>query len=458
MKISLGTLFGRPDHRGTDDHVSVSEERPSDTDAAGDGLRGWRRILFACWVGSDAALIIGLAVWNATLTTSAWDLIGSALLLGIGVTCALAFGQIITGSKNAVMTSVVSQIFVACLAVYVWLVDQRSPVSQLLGITGIALALGGIALLWVLYLARYARGAVTKAAAVVVALFPLIGLIQFWLQTDYLPETSRPLVDSSAELSPMGATGPVIHLLAKVTFHNRGSVQADLHAALMRVTSYPVGTPTEPATPDTLLAGLDPVGRVTKGAYRATPTLPGDARLLYAEILAAPYDDAFLPPGQTVEFKRLIDIDSRAARLIRLSVDGIVVTHRMLRDTDSCYPPQVSFSKDPAGFEVAAGQVHDGGPGVGQVMCTESQFAPRGVIQDLVSDHPLLRTLVVVDNPAHLIEVPMLLPYFGTRETIDNPIALVEIGAKIESANPASFLSDSAEYAPSDADLRRAPG
>jgi len=176
-----------------------------------------------------------------------------------------------------------------------------------------------------------------------------------------------------------------------------------------------------------------------------------------AEILAAPYDGAFLFPGETAEFKRVIDVDSRTVRLVRLSLVGIVVTRRMLHDTHSCGSPQISFSKDPPGYMVAAGQLHEW-VGMGQSMCTESQFASIGVIQDLVADHPVLRTVVVVNNPAHIIEVPTLLPYFGTRETIGDPLRLVDLGDKIETSNPASYINDSAEYVPSDADLHRAPG
>src|SRR5579875_1714756 len=172
MKLKLETHLSGDGHRATDDHEAV-EGQASEPAVTVRSLRRPLGILLVCWIGVDAAIVLALAVWNATLTTTAWDLIGSALLLGIGVTCALAFGQIVRGSPNALVTAMVSQIFIAGLAAYVWLVDQRSPVSQLLGITGVALTLGCIALIWVLYLGRDARTAVTKGAAVVVALFPL---------------------------------------------------------------------------------------------------------------------------------------------------------------------------------------------------------------------------------------------------------------------------------------------
>ncbi|MCV7402485.1 hypothetical protein H7K24_20300 [Mycobacterium fragae] len=458
MKVKLGADSGGNDHRGTDDHEQVVGGQPAGPDFTVASMPRSLRIVLACWVGIDAATVFGLAVWNATLTSSAWDLIGSALLLGIGVTCSLAFGQIVRASPSALMTSMVSQIFVAGLAVYVWLVDLRSPVSQLLGITGVALTLGGIALLWVLYLGRYARSAVTKGAAVAVAPFPLIGLVQFWMQAEYLPQASRPLVDTSTELSAMGSTGPVIHLMAKVTLHNRGSVQVDMHAALMRVTSYLVGTPTEPATTEALLASLDPIASALRRDYREKPTLPADSRLLYARMIAAPYEGAFLAAGETSEYKRVIDVDSRTVRLVRLSVEAVLVTHRMMKDTRSCFSPQVSFSTDPKGFMSEAKKLHDWEHGAVRVLCTESRFASVSAVQDLVSDDPVLRTFVVVENPTHVIEVPTFFPFFGTREAVDAPFTHVDTMNQVENANPSVYIRDSAEYAPSDADLRGSAG
>lgn len=452
MKLKLETNLGR------DGHEPAVAAQPSEPDVTVGSLPKSLRILLACWVGINAGLVVALAVWNATLTTSAWDLIGTALLLGIGITCALAFGQIVRGSPNALMTAMVSQIFIMGLAAYVWLVDQRSPVSQLLGITGVALTFGGIALIWVLYLGRYARTAVTKGAAVVVALFPLIGLVQFWMQTQYLPEASSPLVDVDTELSPMGSTGPIIHLLAKVTLRNRGSVQVDMPAGLMRVTSYPVGTPTEPATSEALLAGLDPSGRSMRDDYREKPTLPRDSTLLYATIIAASYEDSFLNPGETGDYKRVIDVDSRTVRLVRLSVEATLVTHRMMQETRSCYSPQVSFSQDPEAFLSEAGKLHVWGQAGARVLCTESQFASTGAIQDLVSDHPVVRMLTVVDNPSHIVEVPTLLPFFGTREAVDDPFTHIAKLTQVGNATLATLFRDSAEYAPADADVRGGAG
>ncbi|QZA08728.1 hypothetical protein K3U94_05425 [Mycolicibacter heraklionensis] len=371
----------------------------------------------------------------------------------IGITCVLASVQIAKRSRGAALTAMLSQVFVAGLAVYVWMVDQRSPQSQLMGVTGVVLAIGGIALLWVFYLGRYARGAFSRSAAVAVALFPLVGLAQFWMQTEYLPASARPLIDVSTELTPTGSTGPIVHLLAKTTLHNRGSVQAEIHAGLMRVTAYPAGTPPEPASTEYLLAGLSPLGRVLRGEYRQTPNLPADSELLYANLFAAPYDDAFLSPGGTVEQKVVIDIDSRKVRLVRLSVNGVFVTHRILKDTHSCYPPQISLARDPFAFFDEAGKVHDFGDSKAGALCAESQFASTGAIQDLVADHPMSRVFVVVASPSPAMDAPVLLTFFGTRETLEDPLRHIDTMAQIDRANPTVILSGSAEYVPSDTEF-----
>ncbi|WP_046316378.1 hypothetical protein [Mycobacterium sp. UM_Kg1] len=413
------------------------------------------RVVLVVWVGLDAALVLGLAVRNATLTSAAWDLIGTALLAAIGITCALASIQIAKKSRGAALTATVSQVFIASLAVYVWMVDQRSPVSQLLGVTGIVLLMGGIALCWVLYLGRYARGAFSRGAAVAVALFPLVGLAQFWMQTEYLPASARPLVDLNAELSPTGSTGPIVHLSATVTLHNRGPVQVEVPAGLMRVTAYPVGTPEEPASTEHLLAGLTPQGRVLKGEYRQIPNLPVESQLLYANLFAAPYDYTFLSPGGTVQHKVVIDIDSRKVRLVRLSVTGVVVTRRTLKDTHTCYPPQVSLVRDPFAFFDEAGKMHDFGDGKAGVLCAESRFASTGAIQELVADHPMSRVYVVVDPPAPTWEAPDLMTFYGIRDTIDDPLRHVDTMDQIDRANPTAIVTNSAEYVPSDADVGR---
>jgi hypothetical protein len=328
------------------------------------------------------------------------------------------------------------------------LVDQRSPVHQLGGVTGIALAFGGIALLWVVFLGRYAHGTIGRGAVVVAALFPVLGLVQFWLQTEYLPQSSIPLVDVQAELSPAGSTGPIVHLKAKYTLHNRSSSQLDLPAGLMRVYTYPKSTSTEPPTPEAVAAHLDPSGSIL-GDYRETPAMPADARLVYASELGG--IDSFLTPGLTSQSEAVIDIDTRTVRLVRMGVTIIAVTHHAVRDTRTCYAPQKSYNNDVAGFLHDARALHDM-YGVGQALCTETQFASRGAIEELVSDHPILRIYTVVKNAA--LPPPVLVPFFGTHETLNEPpTSHMDVAQVIENSTPSGIFGSGAEYAPAESDL-----
>lgn len=448
MEIKIETPFGATAKIAKDDpERSPDEAEPHHTFTLGD-LRPRIRALLVLCVALDGAIVLWLAVWNATLTQNAWDLLGTALLLAIGITCALAIGAIVKYTHSSVLTALVSQVFVVCLATYVWLLDLRSPASQIWGSTGIALGLGAVALCWVLYLSRYAAGALTRTGIAVVALFPLIGLVQFWIQNEYTPHSSLPLIDVQTELSPIGSTGPIIHLLAKTTFHNRGSFRVDVPASLTRVVVYPRGTPPEPPTPEVVASHLNALGSQF-GDYRETPAMPAHARLIYAGSSGSA-GGAFLAPGSTNQGTTIIDIDSRTVRLAVMKVTVIAVTHRSVKETRTCYSPQMALGQDVIGFLRESTVVHDflGG----KALCTETQFASRGVIEELVSDHPVLRIFTMVQ--ASGATTPLLLPFFGTQDSLNNPLSSTKASTIIENANPSGMFSSAAEYAPSDADLR----
>ncbi|MDF3337197.1 hypothetical protein P3H80_07190 [Mycolicibacterium septicum] len=405
--------------------------------------------LLLSWLTVNAVVVLWLAVWDATLTRSAWDLLGAALLLGIGITCALAMGAILRRSSSAFLTAMTSQIFVVCLAAYVWLVDERSPVRQLIGITGVALLFGAIALFWVIYLARYAHGAINRGAVVIVSLFPVLGLVQFWLQSDYLPARSLPLVDVQAELTPVGSSGSIIHLSAKLTLHNRSSVAVDIPAGVMRVRAYPFGVPEEPATTNTVASYLDPVGSML-GDYRQIPVVPSNSKLLYAGSIGAA--GRFLAPGSTTGAQMMIDINPQSVRLVQMGVNIVAVTRRAVQDTRTCYEPKKSYTEDIAGFMEEARGLHDW-VGGGKALCTETQFATRGSIEELVGDHPVLRIFTVVDHP--VFTTPMVVPLLGTKASIEDPEGGMDEAATIETATPSGIFGAGAEYSPSDFDLHQ---
>lgn len=425
---------------------AAADRNASPASALGHMRRRTRKLLLA-WLGITAAIVLGLAMWNASLTQSSWDLLGTALLLVIGVTCVLAIGATIRRAHSAALVALASQILVVCLAGYFWMVDLRSPVSQMRGVTGIALAVGVIALGWVVYLSRYAVGAISKAGIIVAALFPLAGLGQFWIQNQYLPNSSIPLVDVTTELVVLGSTGPIIHLQATTTLHNRGSFQVDLAAGLTRIVTYPKTTLHEPATPENVASHLNPLGSQFS-SYRQTPTVASDAQLIFAR--SEPLG-ALLSPGSISDTTAVVDIDSREVRLVRASSTFVAVTHRSVRDTRTCYPPQKSLIQDPVGFLGESTVLHDFL--YGKALCVELQLASRGVVEQLVFDDPLLRVHTMVELPPGGGVAPLLLPYFGTQESLDDPVATGSSSMRIANANPTSILASTSEYAPSDADI-----
>jgi hypothetical protein len=400
----------------------------------------------------DGVLVLGLAVRDFTLTKTASATLGSALLLAIGLVCFWAFMAVVLKQKSWLVATVLSQVFVAFLAGYIVLIDQRSPVSQLFGKAGIGLALGLFGVVWILYFGRHAKTFVTKGVAVAAALVPLLGLFQFWLETDYLPRTSRPLVDIQAELSPIGATGHTVHLLAKVTLHNRGSVQADVPAGLMRVTAYPKHLPSIAPTPTAIADGMDLSGATAGNDYRSIPSPAAAARLLYADDFVT--NGSFLLPGMQIEYKKVIDVDSQSVEFARLSVSAVFITKRRVSETRTCFPPRVSTKTDPVDFVKKAAHVWPSAAG-GHFLCVENQIAPQNVVHELVSDDPILRIYLIIDDPTQpKVEYPQIFAAYGTRKTIDDPSADPENAAKIDDENPSEVFRDvEAEYSPKDADL-----
>ena len=187
------------------------------------------RRLLAVTMALESLLVIGLTLRDFALAATLTATIGSVTLLaisGVGVWAAYATW---VQHDSWLGASLLGQFSIAVLAGYTVLTDLRSPFPQVF-VAGFACILGIIAIFWVLYLTRHWRGPLSAGAKTIVALIPLLGFVQFWLQTDYLPRTSLPLVDVTTDLTPTGKTGDFVQLEAKVTIKNRGSVQVNVGA------------------------------------------------------------------------------------------------------------------------------------------------------------------------------------------------------------------------------------
>ncbi|MGA5462491.1 hypothetical protein [Mycobacterium sp. NPDC050041] len=403
----------------------------------------------------DGVFVFALAVRDFEMTRTASSTLGAGLLLAIAIVCVWAFTAIVRKSASWLTAVLLSQISMAFFAGYVWLIDLRSPVSQLTGWTGFVLTLGASAVWWIVYLGPHARATFTRGVAVLAAVVPLLGLFQYWLDTDYLPRTSRPLIDVRADLTPVGSTGHIVHLQAKVTLHNRGTVQADIGGTLMRVVAYPRGQAPMDAQPVDVAAGMDFSGWTAGRDFRAGPTPAAAARLVYADDFDTA--GAFLLPGMQSDYKKVVDVDIRQVGLARLSVSAAFITQRRVTDTRTCLPPRVSLRQQPVEFSETVTKLVPTAAG-GSFLCIENEIAPRNVVHDLVSDHPLLRVYLVIDDPSReSVEYPQLFAAYGTRSSIDDAKQDPEEAFKIDDANPSVvFKNVVAEYAPKDADLTTA--
>src|SRR6201996_6021217 len=259
-----------------------SETQTKQTPAAKSGANVSRKVrwLLAATMALESLLVIYLTVRDFALAATLTATIGSVTLLaisGVGVWAAYATCKQHDGWLRA---SFFGQFFIAGLAVYTVVTDVRSPFPQFF-VAVFACILGIIAICWVFYLLGQRGGGPLSAwSATIVAVIPVLGFVQFWLQTDYLPRTSLPLVDVTTDLTPTGKRGDIVQLEAKVTINNRSSVQVNAVATLMRITAFPRATGAGTPLPDTIQFGINP-----SHEYRADP-LPIDHNApLYAEAL-----------------------------------------------------------------------------------------------------------------------------------------------------------------------------
>jgi hypothetical protein len=411
------------------------------------------RILLGVTVGIDGGAVLCLAARNLYLTTTAIDTLGSVILLVIGGANWWALYAIAFRQRSWVTASILSQFFIVPLALYVVLIDLRSPYLQFLGITGIAIAMGAIAIFWTLRFIRYASTALAKrGVAFAAALVPLAGLLQYWLDTDYLPRTSRPFVDITGELKPISRIGDKVNLAAKITLHNGGKVQVNGAGGIIRITGYPYGQfPLDVPDAFEVVAGTRPEEEI-----RAEPTPGSKAHLLFAdEFMVA---DNVVPPGETITTQKIVSVDWRAVRLVRLTVTAAFVTDRQMMDLGTCIPPKIRRSTDNSLFRKKVSDIHqetvgsvNGKPLTASYLCVDNYFAPRNVVRDLVSDHPILRSFLELNNPLNAqSEYPRLIILMATPQTVDRTARDWDYAThlKVERDNPTLIFSSDTEYAP----------
>jgi hypothetical protein len=305
----------------------------------------WWLLLVALAVdGLTALALAGGQLYLANKLFSSLDaLFGSleaGILFAIGVVNLWAANSLRKAAPTWARDALIAQVAVLLLAFYVVVVDAFKSPENIIDAVGtnraqfvvflVAVTLGLCAVAWILVLIRRTAVQWTKTSAILTALLPLAGLLQFWLQTYYIPQTSNPQVDLSVDLSPQGKSGSIIHLAATVTVHNRSAAKVNVAGALMRVTGYPPTTqqqqPTAGCRYNSAYAnqlwclvegGIDLSGANFDTDFRVNPTPAGNAHLLHAStFMGGP--GAILMPGESYSFQREVDLDPGKFRLARL--------------------------------------------------------------------------------------------------------------------------------------------
>ena len=430
-------------------------------------------ILWICLLfthGVDCLGALALAGGQFLMAPTFFGTLAAATLLAIGIANGWAFNSVRRAASTWARDAFIAQVSVLFLAGYVIITDARSPRINWY-VMATAVLFFAAAFLWFVLLAPRSRLEWTKAAVIVTALFPLAGLLQFWLQNYYIPSTSMPLVDMSTELSPEGWTGPIIHLSAKVIIHNRGTTRVNVANSLMRVTAYPKSPKDSRQTivhhnpcwntPDRneewchLAHGLDPSGVEPDIDFRVNPTLPDVADVVSATppagrqlLYVASLQSDFLMPGQTDTYQRDVDIDSGKILLARLSVGAIVLTDRRIEDIRSCAGKQVSEYEDLPQFMREVQQLQ---PARAHYFCREYDIAPRNLIEKLIANHPAMQVTTWLNNPnLPGTEYPIITYYFGTAGRFDQPDPRQQLARKLEELNPAYEMTSESEYAPTE--------
>jgi hypothetical protein len=450
-------------------HVKRWLKKPPDDTSQ----RLWTCLLITLFVDFLAAFYLGAGEFKVAReqTFVFFAALGAGVLIVIALANLWALISVGSAAQSWGRDAFIAQLFVFFLALYIaWVSFQSSPPSlRATWLSAVALTFSLVALVWLLLL--WGRAALQwKAAAILGALVPIVGAGQFWLQNFYIPQTTAPLVDFSANLSPQGRDGSTNHFSAKITVHNRGAVAVRVAGALMRVTAYEKEASPQSQDISSECPGwngsynwqcvqqfLDLSGNSYNKDFRADhPTLAKNAKPVYTGLLM-PGPRYALNPGDTQYFQRAVDINSDV-RLVRLSVSAVFLTIRTISDVRSCDSTAVSLDSNPQEFvEKVREPVYLGADNkpvsikdqqqqqvVSHVLCKDYEIARTNIVDKLIGARPVIRVMVVLDDSHHPdLEYPQLDYWYGFAGEGDQfSRADPRIGQKMAAVNPAAVYKD----------------
>ena len=267
-------------------------------------------------------------------------------------------------------------------SVYVLWAELSSPYRDDWLLIGVATVVLVVAVPTFLALTRRAPGIPGKVWSVVLALVTALGLTQFVMENQVLPNRTRPKVSVQAELSEVWHSRNHIRVRGVVTWKNEGLAEVKMPAAFAVVTATG-----RLAGPTTALDFSDVASTLTPTVadarpYEHAPTSPRGSGIIWFDDLTPV--TSLLPPGTGTQRTFLLTVDRRKVRQLDLTVSTTLLTSARFGVPETC--DQAYDANDPNFLEQARKPWTGGG---WTYSCVRVPFSGRNLVLD--SDRRRLR-------------------------------------------------------------------
>ncbi|MFI5872688.1 hypothetical protein ACIBAH_09635 [Streptomyces sp. NPDC051445] len=177
----------------------------------------------------------------------------------------------------------------------------------------IASVLLAVALTMVFFILVNSPLHLTGTWGAIVALFPLLGLAQFWYQAYYQPTHDRPRVDVAVKIDQLRIVRGVTNLRGSISIKNNGAASVDVLGSMYKVMGYKMPSSNDSAR---TMMDLVPPDQNHKGVR--------ESLLEMDDVLPA---GASLTPGQQWSKDFVFDVEGRKNEFVRLTASLALITH-----------------------------------------------------------------------------------------------------------------------------------
>jgi hypothetical protein len=420
----------------------------------------------------DGVLAAAIAIADFGYGQGLVHIVGIGLWGAVAVLNAVAAWNVTQHHVHGFASVLLAQVAALVLAGYVLLAGYQSP-QRVVGVQVLALVVAVAAAGWVVYLVVKVPLSSSRTFStgwkVVSASFALMSFFSLWLTTTYLPSTSRPLVDLTTALAKVDSNADTTVLKATITLHNRGLASAVVVGSVYRVHyGQPAGLPfTGPVSIDSFGSTVseitthqdDLLGRAFDFTAANTSDYTGKEYILKADEIMPMRE--FLLPGQTWSTEAVVTVPTNVEATVRLTAQIALITDRYLGDTRACQgattnqlgadfgreahtvhvvslPDQSADGFTDPSAEVTTREV--------DYMCVQTALLPQSAVQNLVGNHPSLRTnYVLADGSVDEDRVPYLVTSFQNSGVPSGDAGIRQV-QRIDAKNPTAVIESRSEY------------